>query len=398
MSEHGARTRRAPRAPGPMLGLLAGALIVLPAGCLASWRPPRGDPPVRPVQSEPLCLRRVEPFLAAPSADFDLAAALLALSADVHENLLDKPYDARAAQTVIEGFLAGCESSLGTAPDVEGLTHYLFGTLALEPILTPSEDTDAVFDVTDIFPERVLQRGRGACLGLSALYLIAARRFHLPIAGVLVNTHFFVRDEGRWPRMNIETLRRGHHHTDSYYARRFGIPRRAPLSLRSLDDAQSFAAFLFNVANAYRDAGRAHDATRIYERVLEMLPAFAEARGNMATLDLESGGVELAIDELNATLRAKPTLERAYVNLCVAYARTGDLERAEAVCRAGVRVAPQNAQIHHALGTVLHAQGRLSPAIESYRRAVAFDPNLAAARTNLARAYAQRDEGAPADK
>src|SRR5205823_13318274 len=54
----------------------------------------------------------------------------------------------------------------------------------------------------------VLGARRGSCLGLGALYLIVAERIGLPLDGVRVPGHFFVRTRGSSPR-NIELLHRG---------------------------------------------------------------------------------------------------------------------------------------------------------------------------------------------
>jgi len=49
-------------------------------------------------------------------------------------------------------------------------------------------------------------------------------------------------------------------------------------------------------------------------------------------------------------------------------------------------IAPQDARAHNDLGVVLEQQGRISDAIESYRRALAIDSSLPGAQANLDRA------------
>ena len=61
------------------------------------------------------------------------------------------------------------------------------------------------------------------------------------------------------------------------------------------------------------------EAAAIYERVLEFLPGFAEARGNLAVLDAASGDAELAAAELIVVIRDNPNLSSAYANLATAY-------------------------------------------------------------------------------
>ncbi len=49
-------------------------------------------------------------------------------------------------------------------------------------------------------------------------------------------------------------------------------------------------------------------------------------------------------------------------------------------------IAPQDARAHNDLGMALEQQGRVSEAIESYRRALAIDSEFPGAQANLDRA------------
>ena len=57
----------------------------------------------------------------------------------------------------------------------------------------------------------------------------------------------------------------------------------------------------------------------------------------------------------------------------------------------GLRIESQHAPVYNELGLVFSEIGELAAAIESFRRALAIDPDLRDAHANLMRAIAQRD-------
>jgi tetratricopeptide (TPR) repeat protein len=68
---------------------------------------------------------------------------------------------------------------------------------------------------------------------------------------------------------------------------------------------------------------------------------------------------------------------------------TGDHTGAERAYRRGLNVAPDNVELHNALGWTLFQEGRTQEAVEEYRRALAADPNHAKAHNNLALALVE---------
>src|SRR6185437_5384082 len=65
--------------------------------------------------------------------------------------------------------------------------------------------------------------------------------------------------------------------------------------------------------------------------------------------------------------------------------------------RQAVQLQPNVAELHHNIGNVLQDVGRLNEAEESYRRAIALNPNYLSACVNLGRIWKQqRNHGADA--
>ncbi|MCK5171750.1 MAG: transglutaminase family protein [Planctomycetes bacterium] len=71
------------------------------------------------------------------------------------------------------------------------INDYLYKELGFETVATAD-------DPEDLFLHTVLDKRRGYCLSLSVLYLSIAERIGMPLYGVVVPGHFFVRyDDGK---------------------------------------------------------------------------------------------------------------------------------------------------------------------------------------------------------
>ena len=98
------------------------------------------------------------------------------------------------------------------------INEYLFDELGFKSIQQAS-------DPNDLFLHSVLDRKQGYCLSLSILYLSLGERLGLPLYGVVVPSHFFVRyDDGRI-RFNIETTGKGGNASDEHYIKKFKVPQ-----------------------------------------------------------------------------------------------------------------------------------------------------------------------------
>jgi len=133
----------------------------------------------------------------------------------------------------------------------------------------------------------VIRHRKGSCLGLAGLYLVLARDLGLPIHGVLVPGHFFLRFQQKSSRANIELLRKGERMPDEWYRAKWPFEGQPEAYLRTLSDQETLAVFHFNLGNAHRkarhlDAAQHLDyAIRNYQQAISLLDTFAEAHASL---------------------------------------------------------------------------------------------------------------------
>jgi regulator of sirC expression with transglutaminase-like and TPR domain len=114
--------------------------------------------------------------VAAPSADVRLDIAALCIAACAHPGL-----DVDAACRELDALAAACPD-----PTFEGLSAYLFGTLAFRG------NTDDYGDPENSFLDSVVARRTGIPITLSVLMMEVGRRVGVPVVGVGMPGHFLV--------------------------------------------------------------------------------------------------------------------------------------------------------------------------------------------------------------
>ncbi len=130
------------------------------------------------------------------------------------------------------------------------------------------------------------------------------------------------------------------------------------------------------------------DAIRLHEDALARDPALGQARVNLISLYARTGNLEKAQAQYRAVIAAGTHLADAHHAFGLALAAAGDVTQAEPILRKAVHSNPFDAAAHNALGLIDEAARRVPEAEASYLRAVDADPRVRAFRFNYARVLA----------
>src|SRR4030042_1231242 len=267
------------------------------------------------------------------------------------------------------------------------INNYLFGTLGFSSI---SEATDP----NSLFLHTVMDKKEGYCLGLSVLYLSIGERLGLPLYGVVVPGHFFVRyDDGR-VQFNIETTSKGGNASDEHYIKKFKVPRLNGRSiyLKNLSKIQTLGCFFNNLGNSYSDIGNMESALLAFERAVEINPTLSESRANLGNIYLKKGQVAQAINEYLAALDINPNDAKTHNNLGNAYTQRGSLGYAVSEYSQSVRLDPNFVDAYKNLALVYSKQERYGWAIAELKKAIVLGVADAGCYSQLGDIYSRTED------
>lgn len=178
---------------------------------------------------------------------------------------------------------------------------------------------------------------------------------------------------GGWLAEAVQLQQRGQHQDAAAICR--SVLEREPYNVEAL---QLLAAAL--CAQGASREGAAH-----LRRATELAPDSAEPHANLAAVLTAIGDVNGAIDSYRCAVRLRADLPDAWNNLAVLLKAFRRYDEAEACCRSGLRSSIRHAALRHTLANVLFEQGRVDEAIAEVRAALALNPDVPAAHSDLVR-------------
>jgi tetratricopeptide (TPR) repeat protein len=298
--------------------------------------------------------RSIEEVLRLSDDEIDLATAALIVSEQWSDMVHGRTYLSRLDEMAFE-----IQKKLDkrwlkpTYKAIPVINDYLFRELKFKAV--PEADNPNA-----LFLHTVLDNKQGYCLSLSILYLSLAERLGLPMYGVVVPGHFFVRYDDGQTRWNIETTQRGGSATDKYYIDKYKVPTGNDNSIymKNLNKIQTLGCLFNNLGNSYNDIGNTEDASLVLQRAVTINPTLSESRANLGNVYLRKGQIDEAVYEYLVALEINP----------------GD------------------AKTHNNLGNAYFRQDRMQDAISQYALSLKLDPNYVDAYQNIAVAYSRQEK------
>jgi tetratricopeptide (TPR) repeat protein len=334
---------------------------------------------------EGLYVKSIEAVLRLPPEQIDLGTAALIVSESWSDMVAGTKYQRQLDDiaTEIRSRLKAKRTPMGAAA-IPVINEYLFNELKFKAI-------DKATDPYDLFLHSVMDRKQGYCLSLSVLYLAVGERLGLPLYGVVVPGHFFVRyDDGR-RRFNIETTNQGSSPPDDYYIQKFNVPKTSTIYMANLNKRQSLGCFFNNLGNVYKEIKNIDQAMASLQWAVYINPSLAESRMNLGNIYMLKDRVDDAITEYQAATRVNPDDAKAHNNLGNAYYKREWLNDAIGEYRTSIRLEPNSSDAYRNLAMVYIKLNRLDDARTALMDAITLEPKSAALYCMLADVYRQGD-------
>ena len=156
------------------------------------------------------------------------------------------------------------------------------------------------------------------------------------------------------------------------------LPHRRPPVPAELGPQQAFA-----LALSLHRAGGLDDAEKLYQRILEVTPAHADALHFKGVLAHQRGRSEQALELIQRSIALNGTVPDWYNNLGNVLLEMGRVDAAAQAYEQAARLGPERADIHNNLGVLRREQRRSEESEAAYRRAIQLEPKYADAHTNL---------------
>jgi tetratricopeptide (TPR) repeat protein len=360
-------------------------------GCIALlfWAVCFGDnAPLANEKKDGLYVKSIEQVLRLEPEQIDIGTAALIVSEQWSDMVPGRKYQDTLDEMAIEVRSRLKDKKLKTNYQaIPVINEYLFDELSF----TSVEKAD---DPNDLFLHHVIDNKKGYCLSLSILYLAIGERLGLPLYGVVVPGHFFVRYDDGTVRFNIETTSKGGSASDEHYINKFKVPKDTENSvyLKNLTPQQSLGCFFNNLGNSYQTIGNNKQAQAALERAVEINPSLSESRINLGNIYLQAGRIDEAIGQYKQALRYNPVDGSAHNNLGNAYLKKGLTNDAISQYTQTLKIDPNFIEAYKNLA-IAYCQNKIFPmAVEQMKRALILEPKNAALYQQLADIYREKQD------
>jgi len=183
-----------------------------------------------------------------------------------------------------------------------------------------------------------------------------------------------------------------HYHLGNDYMSQGQLEEAAAHFQKAIEIVPEYVEARHNLAVVLASQGQVAAAIDQYEQVLQLSPGHDQALNNLGTLLAKEGLTDKAAEHFRQAIQLRPDDSQAYYNLANVLVASGRLDAAVKLYQQVIQMKPDDAEAHNNLGAVLARQGHLDEAIGHYRRALELKPNYAEVYCNLGDALALRGQ------
>ena len=241
----------------------------------------------------------------------------------------------------------------------------------------------------ELFLHGMLKTKKGYCMNLSLLYLILGQKLNLPLYGVPLPNHFFVRYVKGQIRINIEATELGAPFSDSFYSQRYltSSEYKSSYFLKILNTKQTLGAYFSNVGMVYYQNKNIERAVFYLQLSTNINPASIDAQNNLANIYSEQNNYKEAIVHYNLALKASVGNFSTLFNLGLAYQENGNFDKA---IKSFLQVVQQDSSFipaHQALANLYLKNNRIISSLLHLKLLAKLQPQILQNKINIAKAF-----------
>jgi len=324
--------------------------------------------------AEETVTNRLESVLTLAEKNIDLAETVLLISK--HR---DPAINLAPLQAELDRLTDAVRNKLATATSPEEIVNAFRKTIHQEAGYRYSDQVDAQgipINPAELFLHGMLASKRGYCMNLSLLYLIIADRLDIPLYGVPLPNHFFVRYESGRTRINIEATDGGYTLPDSFYQKRFSLPepKSSIFFMRNIGKKSTLGAYFSNVGMVYYKSKQPETAVFYLNLSTQINPESIEAHNNLANIYSETQQMQKAILHYQLALKADPNNLSTLYNLGLAYRQSSQPDKAIEAFLQVVQIDAFYGPGHQALVNLFQAKRQYFGALLHLKKLVQIDP------------------------
>jgi len=317
----------------------------------------------------------------------NLTEALILISKDWNPSIKQKPLQDEIDRLIesIKGQLKPEMTAQETVDILRQVIHHENGYRYTDQVDNQGIPTNP----DELFLHGMLKSKYGYCMNLSLLYLIIGDRLKLPLHGVGLPNHFFVRYDSGSEKINIETTEFGTTYQDSFYENRFGLKfdPKTPFFTQNLNKKQTLGAYLSNIGMVYHKISRPQKAIFYLKAAAKINPLSIEAHNNLANIYSETRQQKLAIQQYQKALQADPNNVPTLFNLGQTYVELSKSGPAIETFLQVTQIKPSFTQAHRQLVKLYVKKEKYIGALLHLKQLIKANSNDISARISIGKIY-----------